>query len=189
MNPKKITKEDLHNLIKKEIDIVKSDISNEHFGKIQSGDSAGVKMAKSQLYRTAKLAVMLHDRLECEDDLPAWMQAKITKACDYIQAAWNFVDYKTLNRTHSSIEDSELSSLKLTISESIKEALSKHTTSEDFEKWEEKAEKMSDAELLYSIKDAHAAAKALDKSDPISAGRYSDEAGTYNKELLKRRQR
>ena len=40
-------------------------------------------MAKSQLYKVAKYAMMLHDALDDEDQLEAWVQSKITIASEY----------------------------------------------------------------------------------------------------------
>ena len=61
-------------------------------------------------------------------------------------------------------------------------------TAADFSRWEAKAKAMTDAELLYSARDARAAAEAMRGWNPIAEGRYDDEAFTYGDELRRRRQ-
>jgi hypothetical protein len=55
------------------------------------GDDEG-SMARSELKRTAKIASMLLDKIEDGDELPAWTQSKITKALDYVQSVFNYMD-------------------------------------------------------------------------------------------------
>jgi len=54
-------------------------------------------MTKSDLARAAKMAVMLYKKVDKYDtgrevDFPGWWQAKITKAHDYLQSAFNYLD-------------------------------------------------------------------------------------------------
>lgn len=55
-------------------------------------------MLKSDVYRIAKMAAMLYkqlnnyDQMPGEVDFPHWWQAKITKAYDYLQAAYGYLD-------------------------------------------------------------------------------------------------
>lgn len=55
-------------------------------------------MLKSDVYRIAKMAAMLYkqlnnyDQIQGEVDFPHWWQAKITKAYDYLQAAYGYLD-------------------------------------------------------------------------------------------------
>lgn len=58
-----------------------------------------------------------------------------------------------------------------------------------FAKWREAAKQMTDAELLYVIKDARQAAEAMRSHDPIAEGWYEDEAFTMADELRHRRER
>jgi hypothetical protein len=48
-------------------------------------------MAKSDLRSIIYNAKMLHDMLEANTNLPEWLQAKITKAEDYISSAANYM--------------------------------------------------------------------------------------------------
>ena len=51
-------------------------------------------MAKSQLYNLAKYAMMLHDSLNDETQLEAWVQSKITIATEYISKVKHYLEYE-----------------------------------------------------------------------------------------------
>ena len=51
-------------------------------------------MARSQLYRMAKYAMMLHDSLEDDTQLEAWVQSKITIASEYIGKVKHYLEYE-----------------------------------------------------------------------------------------------
>lgn len=56
-----------------------------------------VHMARADLYRTAKLAIMLHDMLKNVGEgqgLDAWVQRKLTRAADYIESVFDYMDYE-----------------------------------------------------------------------------------------------
>jgi transposase-like protein len=65
--------------------------------------------------------------------------------------------------------------------------IANYATAADFASWEAKAKVMTDAELLYSARDARAAAEAMRGWNPIAEGRYDDEAFTYGDEIRRRR--
>ena len=65
--------------------------------------------------------------------------------------------------------------------------MTKHATAADFANWEFKAKSMTIKELLWSIRDASECARNFDSFDPVAAGRYADEASTYEQELNRRR--
>ena len=65
--------------------------------------------------------------------------------------------------------------------------MTKHATAADFANWESKAKSMTIKELLWSIRDASECARNFDSFDPVAAGRYADEASTYEQELNRRR--
>ena len=52
------------------------------------------RMAKAQLYKLMNYAHYLHDLLNDDMDLPEWVEAKITKACDYIGAVKHHLEYE-----------------------------------------------------------------------------------------------
>jgi hypothetical protein len=56
-----------------------------------------VQMARAELYRTAKLAIMLHDMLKNVGEnqgLEGWVQRKLTRAADYIESVFDYLDYE-----------------------------------------------------------------------------------------------
>ena len=54
-------------------------------------------MAKSQLYKIAKYAGELHSMIGDTDQLEPWMQAKITKAADYMGAVKHYMEYSMVS--------------------------------------------------------------------------------------------
>ena len=52
------------------------------------------QMAKSQLYRTAEYASELEQMIHDGEELDAWVQAKITKASDYLSSVKHYLYYK-----------------------------------------------------------------------------------------------
>ena len=57
-----------------------------------------VQMARAELYKVAKYAIKLHEMMKGvseADGLEGWVQAKITKAADYISSVYHHMDYET----------------------------------------------------------------------------------------------
>lgn len=57
-------------------------------------DSHEGRMTKAKLYRMGKMAQSFHDRLEDGDDLPQWVNDKVTTAEDRLRSAFEYMDYK-----------------------------------------------------------------------------------------------
>lgn len=57
-------------------------------------DSREGRMTRSKLFRMGKMAQSFHDRLEDGDDLPEWVQDKVTTAEDRLRSAFEYIDYK-----------------------------------------------------------------------------------------------
>jgi hypothetical protein len=56
-----------------------------------------VQMARSDLYRAGKCAIQLHNMLKGvseQQGLEGWVQAKITKASDYLESVYHYLDYE-----------------------------------------------------------------------------------------------
>ena len=51
-------------------------------------------MAKSQLRRAAKYSQQLEHMIRETDDLPEWVESKITKASDYLGSVYHYLDYE-----------------------------------------------------------------------------------------------
>ena len=54
------------------------------------------KMANAQLQRATQDAMWLLDNVDSSQELESWVQAKITKAADYIQSVRNYLEYHKL---------------------------------------------------------------------------------------------
>jgi len=74
-----------------------------NIGKDDYVDDEG-RMAKSQLYKAGKYAMKLHDMLDDMEQLPSWVQAKLTKASDYMSAVYHYLDYEFARRDSNLME-------------------------------------------------------------------------------------
>ena len=52
------------------------------------------KMAKADLYKLATYSHKLFKQLHDDDQLEAWVQAKITKAADYVASVYHYLEYE-----------------------------------------------------------------------------------------------
>jgi hypothetical protein len=52
------------------------------------------KMAKADLYKTAKYALKLFKMMDDNAQLEGWVQAKITKAADYMASVYHYMEYE-----------------------------------------------------------------------------------------------
>jgi hypothetical protein len=67
------------------------------------------KMAKADLYKTAKYSLKLFKMMEDNAQLEGWVQAKITKAADYLASVYHYLEYEMKFTEYGrSIEDSEM---------------------------------------------------------------------------------
>ena len=57
-------------------------------------------MTRSQLYKVANYAQELHDMLNDEDDLPEWVQSKISVMDNDIGKIKHYLEYKILRDKH-----------------------------------------------------------------------------------------
>jgi hypothetical protein len=72
------------------------DISSDelhHDGHNIEADDEGA-MVKADLYKLAKYSVKLFKKIEDEDQFESWVQAKITKAADYISSVYHYLEYE-----------------------------------------------------------------------------------------------
>ena len=65
-------------------------------GVLDASDEDGW-MAKEQLYKTAQYAIKLHQLIGDTDNLEPWVQAKITKAADYLGSIKHYMEYELVN--------------------------------------------------------------------------------------------
>ena len=87
------------------ITVAELELTND-IGKDDYVDDEG-RMAKSQLYKMAKYAVKLHGMLDDMEQLPAWVQAKFTKASDYLSSIYHYLDYEFARRDSDLMREME----------------------------------------------------------------------------------
>ena len=88
----KITKDLLRTIIKEQLDEM---CGSPHIVKAvhhQKPDHEG-KMAKRQMFKTAMYSKAILDMLQDGDELPGWVQSKMTKIADYIGAVKHYLEY------------------------------------------------------------------------------------------------
>ena len=74
----------------------------------QNVDHEGA-MAKADLFKLANYSVKLFKQIEDGDQLEGWVQAKITKAADYLASVYHYLEYEMKFTDYGrSIEDSEM---------------------------------------------------------------------------------
>lgn len=58
------------------------------------GDGGSASMARGQLFNTAQRAQSLYDRLSDDDEIPEWVQSKITIMHDYMSTVDDYLSYE-----------------------------------------------------------------------------------------------
>ena len=85
-------------------------------------------MAKADLYKIANYSHKLFKQIEDQDQMEGWVQAKITKAADYIASVYHYLEYEMkFSQYGQALEDSEVysESQKQAIKNRLMEAKSK----------------------------------------------------------------
>jgi hypothetical protein len=91
------------------------------------GDREGA-MAKADLFKLANYSHKLYQQLSDQDQLESWVQAKITKAADYIASVYHYLEYEmkfTEYAHHLDNSDTLSEGQKMKIKELLSEAKSK----------------------------------------------------------------
>jgi hypothetical protein len=103
-------------------------------GKDDYMDDEG-RMAKSQMYKMAKYVIKLNKMLDDMEQLPAWVQSKITKASDYMSAVFHYLEYEFLRKGDNLMEHMDRHKKRVTLMESAMkkffEAFDKGMTNEE----------------------------------------------------------
>ena len=90
----KITRQQLRKIIEEQLTlgdfVVVPGSEPRNFG---YGEGEG-RMSKSQLDKIARYSQSLHDKLLDDDDLPEWVQSKISVAAENISKVYHYLDYK-----------------------------------------------------------------------------------------------
>jgi len=85
-------------------------------------------MAKADLYKLASYSQKLFQQLNDEDQLEGWVQAKITKAADYIASVYHYLEYEMkFSEYGKALDDSDVlsESQKVALKSKLMEAKSK----------------------------------------------------------------
>ena len=114
----KISKNRLKEIIQEELEMasMEEDTSGEQCDQDGEYDQEGY-MTKSQLYKIGEYAMKLHDMIEDEDNLPEWMQSKVSQisqmigdvkhALEYDQEEGDFEDHQSDSEEEYSDYDSD----------------------------------------------------------------------------------
>lgn len=94
---------------------------------IPQHDDHEAKMARADLYKLAQYSAKLFKMIEEGEELDGWVQAKITKASDYISSVYHYLEYEKMAR--EAVEEGPRS-----YEDDIKESVRKELA----EKWSEK---------------------------------------------------
>ena len=92
----KISKQRLQQILKEELELANMTLPN---GEI---DHEG-RMAKRQLQDIAEYSAELSEMLQDDTQLESWVQAKITKAADYISKVKHYLEYEMKSGKHDQI--------------------------------------------------------------------------------------
>lgn len=115
----------IHNLLSNDQEVEawvqkKIDIATNYVKKIakylelegQYGEDAGMTedageghMAKSQLYHSAKYAMQIAQMVRPGDDIEAWVQTKMNRAVDMLDAVYHYEDYQRMNPYRETLGD------------------------------------------------------------------------------------
>lgn len=77
-------------------------IIQEEIDSLDEGGYGEGSMARSQLGRTAELALMLQDMIGDDTDLEEWVESKITKSQDYLSSVLNYMRGEQLSEGYYS---------------------------------------------------------------------------------------
>jgi hypothetical protein len=84
-------KEETHEEMEEDLHVVPVGVDNKIDHSNHGIDDEG-RMAKSQLYKIAKYASELYKMMDDNTQLDAWVQAKLTKACDYVGTVKHYLE-------------------------------------------------------------------------------------------------
>tara|TARA_B100001113_G_scaffold295529_1_gene252766 strand:- start:10930 stop:12054 length:1125 start_codon:yes stop_codon:yes gene_type:complete len=94
-------------------------------------DAGEGHMSKSQLYRTAKMAIELIEMINKGDDLEAWVQTKLNLAADYLQGVYHYEEYQKLNPYREELDSNTFAKHSEIVKKNIDEILARETSIDD----------------------------------------------------------
>ena len=96
-------------------------------------DAGEGHMAKSQLYSAAKSAIRITQMVQPGDDIEAWVQTKMNRAVDMLDAVYHYEDYQRLNPYREQLDSNVLKRHSQIVQKNIDEILARETPADDTE--------------------------------------------------------
>jgi hypothetical protein len=156
-----------------------------------SGPDREGAMARADLYKCANYSLKLFKKLSDEDQLEGWVQAKITKAADYIASVYHYLEYEMkfseyghhLDNSDTLSEDQKavLKGKLMEAKEKIKALKIKQADKKDKKEQEVKEEKSSTGGEITRSKNDKGQNVTKHTQNP---DRFSDEPHTEPKTIL-----
>ena len=143
-------------------------------------DDHEAKMARADLFKCAQYSFKLFKMIQEDQELEGWVQAKITKAADYIASVYHYLEYEMkISEYGSAIENSDM------YSESIRRSFAQKLTEAKKAKDEmKKKEKALDEEKSSTGGEIDRSKKGVTKHKE-NPNRFSDEEHTEPKSQAK----
>jgi hypothetical protein len=147
-------------------------------------DDHEAKMARADLFKCAQYSFKLFKMIQEDQELEGWVQAKITKAADYIASVYHYMEYEMkISEYGSAIENSDM------YSESIRRAFAQKLTEAKVEAKKakdemKKKEKALDEEKSSTGGEIDRSKKGVTKHKE-NPNRFSDEEHTEPKSQAK----
>ena len=114
-------------------------------------DNHEAAMARADLYKLANYSMKLFKMIQEGQELEGWVQAKITKAADYIASVYHFMEYEMkVSEYGDTLENSDV------YSESVRRAFQQKLM--ETKRKAEKLKKESEVVVLVRSKDPNTAA-------------------------------
>ena len=95
-------------------------------------DAGEGHMSKQQLYHTAQAALRITSMVRPGDDIEGWLQTKMNRAVDMLDAAYHYEDYQRLNPYREEIGDMHQKHAEI-VKKNIDEILATETSVDDIE--------------------------------------------------------
>ena len=105
-------------------------------------DNHEAKMARADLFKCAQYSFKLFKMIQEDQELEGWVQAKITKAADYIASVYHYMEYEMkISEYGSAIENSDMysESIRRAFAQKLTEAKKQAVKAKDEMKKKEKA--------------------------------------------------
>ena len=127
--------QEMESWVAKKIDLASGYIASAaHYleGQTYSEDAGEGHMSKSQLYATAKYALQIAAMVQPGDDIEGWVQTKMNRAVDMLDAVYHYEDYQRLNPYREEIGDLHQKHAEI-VKKNIDEILATETPVDDIE--------------------------------------------------------